>query len=355
MNDPKKELDFKSMKLFIGIDVHKKQWTVTFRTREFELRTFSMDPSPEQLYKSLTRHFPNADYYSVYEAGFCGFWIHRKLCELGIKNIVVNPADIPTKHKEKNQKGDRVDSRKLARELAERTSLDAIYIPNVEQESLRSLSRLLLQITKRTTQSKNRIKHYLHSQGVPVPARSEMPHWSRNFINWLYGVEFKYDTSKYYLEKLIRDLETERSERLKLLRKIREIIKGSKTLLYLKTVPGVGIITAFIFYAEIMDIFRFQKLDHLVSFIGIVPSIDSSDEKVKINGLTNRCNKYLRYLLIEAAWMAIRKDPAMLLAFNELIKTHDRKNAIIRIVKKLINRMRYVWKNQTEYVIAVVQ
>jgi len=101
MKKQKKILNFQGYKLFIGIDVHKKQWTVTFRFRELELRTFSMNPSPQQLFNYINKHYPNAEYHSVYEAGFCGFWIHRELCELSINNIVVNPADVPTTHKEK--------------------------------------------------------------------------------------------------------------------------------------------------------------------------------------------------------------------------------------------------------------
>jgi predicted esterase YcpF (UPF0227 family) len=87
-----------------------------------------MDPNPQKLMQHLKKNYPNAYYHSTYEAGFCGFWAHRALCKLGINNIVVNPADVPTTHKEKTQKRDKRDSRKLARELAD-GSLEAIYIP----------------------------------------------------------------------------------------------------------------------------------------------------------------------------------------------------------------------------------
>jgi len=355
MKKQKELLDFQGYKLYIGIDVHEKQWTITFRFRETELMTLSMNPSPKELLNYLKKNFPNAEYHSVYEAGFCGFWIHRELCELGINNIIVNPADVPTTHKEKTQKRDKRDSRKLARELAERTSLQAIYVPTKLQESLRLLSRLIVQVTKRSTQSKNRIKQFLHTQGIHLPPKKEISHWSRRFINWLNSIKFEYEYSKYYLDKLLRDLERERVEKLDILRQMRKIIKGNKIIRYLKTAPGIGTITAFTFYAEIMDISRFQNLDHLISYIGIIPSVEASDEKEKILGLTNRCNKFLRYLLIEAAWIAVRTDPALTLAFKKLLRTKSSQRAIIRITKKLINRLRFVWINQQEYVHAVVK
>jgi len=354
MNGHKKSLDFTGANIYIGIDVHLRQWTVTLRSAIFELRTFSMNPSPKELIEHLQLHYPNAKFYSAYEAGFCGFWIHRKLTQLGIHNMVVNPADVPTTHKDKTQKRDKRDSRKLAKALSD-NSLTPIYIPTPEQETLRLLSRLVCQVSKRTKQIKNRIKQFCHTQGIEIPKRSEMSHWSRRFINWLKSIEFEYHYAHYYLDKLLNDLEHARRQKLDLLKNIRSVIKDILTIKYLRSVPGIGLITAFAFYTEVMDIHRFKMFDKLISFIGIIPSVESSDEKEKILGLTNRCNKYLRYLLIEAAWVAARKDPALTIAFDNQLKDKCSQKAIIRIVKKLINRMRYVWINQQDYVVAVAE
>ena len=354
MNNPKKILDFKGHKLFIGIDVHLKQWTLTIRTSHIELKTFTMNPSPKQLFKYLNKHYPNAEYYSVYEAGFSGFWAHRELSLLGIKNIIVNPADVPTTHKEKTQKRDKRDSRKLANQLGGGI-LEGIYIPKREKESLRLLSRRLVQISKSSRRAKTRIKHFLHTQGIDIPKRAEISHWSARFILWLKSIEFEYDYSSLYLNELIDDLEIFRTKKLVFLRKIRAIMKGNVIMKYLRTIPGIGFIIAFTFYNEIIDIYRFQKLDHLISYIGLIPSVYSSDEKETILGITNRCNKYLRYLLVEAAWVAVRKDPALTMAYQLYLKDQEPQKAIIRITKKLVSRMRYVWKNQQEYVLAVVE
>ncbi len=96
------------------MDVHLKSWSVTILSETSVLKKYSQDASPEALHKTLTMSYPDAEYYSVYEAGFCGFWIHDRLTELGIHNIVVNPADVPTMSSEKLRKTDAVDSKKLA-------------------------------------------------------------------------------------------------------------------------------------------------------------------------------------------------------------------------------------------------
>ena len=86
---------FTGKQLFIGLDVHKKSWSVTILVDGTEHRTFTQPPDPESLNIYLQRMFPGGEYNSAYEAGFCGYAIHRRLNELGINNIVINAADIP--------------------------------------------------------------------------------------------------------------------------------------------------------------------------------------------------------------------------------------------------------------------
>ena len=147
-------LSFKNNTFFVGIDTHLKSWKVTIRNSGLELKTFSMNPSPAELYIYLTKHYPGATFNIVYEAGFCGFWPLRKFKELGLNCIIVNPADIPSSNKEKVVKTDPTDSRKLAREL-ENNSLKPIYIPDIYTEQLRSLMRLRFQDPKQVVQIRN--------------------------------------------------------------------------------------------------------------------------------------------------------------------------------------------------------
>jgi transposase len=117
----------------------------------------------------LATHYPGASYHSVYEAGFCGFWIHAKLVRLGINNIVVNPADVPTMLKEKLRKTDAVDCNKLARGLRS-GDLKGVYVPDAETLEIRSLIRLRNSIVKDSTREKNRIKSLLRFHGIDIPS-----------------------------------------------------------------------------------------------------------------------------------------------------------------------------------------
>ena len=106
------------------------------------------------------------NYFSIHKADFCGFWIHEKLTDLGINNIVVNPADVPTMSKEKLCKTDAVDCNKLVRELRP-GSLEGIYF-RADILEMRSLIRQRNLIVKDSTHAKNRIKSLLRSHGVKI-------------------------------------------------------------------------------------------------------------------------------------------------------------------------------------------
>jgi len=315
-----------------------------------------MDPKPELLHQHMHKNYPEGEYVSAYEAGYFGFWIHRHLESIGFNNIVINAADIPTSHKEKQNKTDKIDSRKIAREL-ENHSLRGIHIPEESHQQLRSLCRLRHRYVQNQTRIKNRIKGHLSSYGIVTPGNTELSHWSGNFIDWLGGIEFHHNSARDYLNFCIADLLEQRKKISDVTHLLRHYVRenGNSGLIHnIISIPGIAFVTAITFYTEIMDISRFPSLDHFCSYVGLVPSVSSSGERERERGLTSRRNCFLRHLIIESAWVAIRKDPALLLCYNDYCQRMKKQEAIIRIAKKLLNRMRHVWKNDESYVFSVV-
>ena len=349
-------IDYSGQAIFIGIDVHKKQWTITLRTGGLVLRTFSMNPSPAELHRYLTRHYPGGCYHSVYEAGFSGFWAHRELVALGIDNRVTHAADVPTSHKDRDRRNDRIDSRKLAAQL-EQGGLRANYIPGLEQDCFRSLSRQRFQLTSNLQRVKCRIKSLLNYYGITLPEQFGERCWSRCFVTWLQSLPLAYGPATLTLQFWIAELTELRQRLLAVTRHLRVYLRQEphrSVITRLRSVPGVGPVVVATLYAEIMEMTRFKNLDQLAAWVGLIPSIDASDEREHQRGITSRHNKYLRYLLVEAAWRAIRVDPALNQAFQKLCQRMKQSQAIIRIAKKLLNRIRTVWLSNTHYVRGVV-
>src|SRR5574338_610179 len=348
----KKHINFKGQNLYISIDVHKNSWFVTIRINGYKVESYSSDPSASQLSRHVQSRYSGANYYCVYEAGFSGFWIQRELERLGIKTIIVNPADVPTKDKEKKQKTDRVDSQKLAREL-EMGNLEGIYVPEVQIEQIRSLIRLRYQLVTDRSRVKNRIKSYLAFTGKLIPKELEAIKWSVRLNKYLKELEFEHKAGGKILLHNLEYLENLNQKIKQVENQLKVIIEEDKEYKQIvdriDTVPGIGFISAITFWAEIADIKRFKKFDQLCCYVGLIPSVHSSGEKQVVLGLQKRQNKYLKTLLIESAWVAVRKDPALMSSYGRLLSRMPKQKAIIKIAKKLLNRIRYVWYNDKDY------
>jgi len=108
------------------------------------------------------------------------------------------------------------------------------------------------------------------------------------------------------------------------------------------SVLGIGPHTALLFLLEAGDMRRFKGVDALNDFVGLCPDTNSSGEKERDSGITKRGNRRLRSAMIEAAWQAIRLDPALLECYRQLIKRMKGTEAITRIARKLLRRLRCV-------------
>lgn len=349
-------VDFTGQEIYVGLDTGKKSWKVCILTQELEHKTFSQPPQPGVLVSYLHRNFPGAKYRCVYEAGYFGFWIHDALRQEGVDCVVTHPADVPTKDKEKRNRNDQVDARKLARNLRNQ-ELTPLYVPVRSALEDRSLIRTRAQMVKKRTRCKNQIKAFLSFYGFTIPDELVKSHWSRYFINWLESLEFQQDSGKLALETLLNELKYLRQSIAHVTKQIRSLAKQEPYRTQVKllaSIPGISTLSAMILLTEIVDINRFKGLDELTSYVGLAPGEDSSGEQERTTGISHRRNAYLRGVLIECSWVAVRKDPALLMAFGKLSKHMPKNRAIVRIAKKLLNRIRYVLKHQEPYEPCVV-
>lgn len=343
---------FLNKNVFVGIDVHVKTWHLSIYFERVIIKSFSQIPSPKQLSAFLNKEYPGANYFAVYEAGYCGFWIHEQLNKLGVETIVINPADVPTTNKDRDRKTDKRDSKTLAKMLSA-DLLNKIYVPNKKQLDVREILRHRRCLVKDQTRIKNRIKSKLRFYGIAFPEEFSKPgsHWSNRFLEWISTIELGYDSIA--LKSFLKHLKFLRKEILELTRQIRKISKEeeySKIYNSIISAPGVGCITAMTLISEISDINRFGSMNKLASFVGLVPREHSSGEKQNIGHLSRRCNSYLRHILIEAAWCSIHRDQSLTDYYYESSLRMKKQKAIVKVARKLLSRIRLLWKSNEVYV-----
>jgi transposase len=348
------KIDWSGTQLFVGLDIHKETWVATVRTAEVFLKTFATNADKDVLLKSFERQWPGAKIKAVYEAGYFGYYLADFLNSKGIETIIVAPHTIPVAPGS-FVKTDRIDSRKLAFELA-KGSLVGIYHRSERELLDRSLIRKRRQLVKRRLQIMLQVKGELVFYGVAA-GRAASPYWSRWTIEAIKALPFKSEQYRKVLGLFVEEYQA-------LCREIR-VVDGlllelamseryKETVALLRTVPGVGPLIAMCLLLEISDIHRFQSAQKFVSYLGLTPSEFSSGNALRKGSLTGMGHSYLRTLLVQAAWTAIRRDPVLMMKYQRLCVGKSKGKAIIGVAKSLANRIRRVWLYREAYATGVV-
>ncbi len=344
-------IDYSGKTIYVGIDIHKKDWQVGLFYEDLVLGNHRIKSDEVLLVDLLQERYPGASFKCVYESGAWGFTLQRALSQQGIDCIVVHAGDVPGSDKEKKNKTDKVDALRLARHHAS-GNLNAIHVPDELLQKERSLIRYRKSLRGDLNRAKNRLKSLLKFQGIVIAPQFDNSHWSKNFIEWVRERTIVDKELFWVIELKLEQIESLRQLLLKAERRVRELMRTStyvSAVKQLTAIPGIGPLTSSLFLLEIGDIRRFKGFDALNCFVGFYPGSDSSGEKQRSTGLSNRKHTQLRTMLIEAAWKAIAKDPAMLDAYKQLTKRMEGTKAIIRIARKLLRRMRSVLLSGQEY------
>lgn len=348
------KISFKGQKIFVGIDVHKNKWSVTCLTESGYKHTYTQKASAIDLATFLNRNFPEGEYHAVYEAGFTGFSTYYALEQCSINCIVVHPADVPTSQYEEVMKSDRIDSEKLARSLRS-GDLKPIYVRQVENLDDRAVVRLRTAIQKEASRYKIRAKHLLMTNGVELPAEfvETRGRWTSKLIKWMRQDVNLLSSTRLSMDMLLDQVELTRKSTLAATRQLRNLSRSDKykeRFELLMSIPGIGQIVAMTLLTEIYDFSRFPNERKFAHYLGLIPTSHSSGDEIIHGEKTFRGNKELGPMIVEASWVAIRKDMGLSAAFTNYCKRMKPHKAIIRIARKLSNIIYAVMKTEKAYV-----
>lgn len=353
MSNQSYEENSKVQNVYIGLDVHLKQWHVCIIQGDIVRKPFMQAPTAAALLSHLQRNYPDMKYYSAYEAGMSGLSIHYALEEAGITNIVFNPADIAQSNKERKRKTDAIDARKIARELAAGT-LNCIHLVPKTRWADRTILRQRQSIVHDLTRQKIRLRHLLHSNGIEIPQEYSKGKWPMAFLEWIKNTAKSscpesLATTMQMKVKAMEGLGDQLKEVNKQLKALMDSKDYSESYQLLMSVPGVGNITATTLLLECGDLTAFSSADKFCAYIGLIPDMDQSDDHEGKCGMTRRRHNTLRYMLTECAWRAISEDEVLSLLYAKYCKSMPKTKAIIKIAHKLAKIIKFVLRNKTKY------
>jgi len=253
----------------------------------------------ERLARRLNKGHAELEF--CYEAGPCGYGIHRQLTNLGHKCIVVATSKIPRAPGERI-KTDRRDSQKLAI-LHRSGDLTPVWVPDELHEAMRDLTRARIDASIQLTRSRNQLLAFLlrHGRIYPSPGK----HWTHRHRSWLAGQTFAQPAHQIVFQDYMEAVFTAMERRDQLIGRIETLVPAwsmGPLVEALRGLRGLDMLSAVTFVAAVGDLNRFDTPRQLMAYLGLVPSEHSSGGRVGRGGITKTGNREARRMLIEAAW-----------------------------------------------------
>jgi transposase len=330
--------------LIIGVDYHPSDQYIAFADTETgecgERRLNHSSGEAEKFYRELAARRMRVRV--GMEATGYSRWFERLLAELGIEVWIGDAAEIRTKRVRK-QKTDRNDAGLLLKLLLE-NNFPKIWVPGPENRDLRQL----LWHRHRLVQMRTRIMNQLQALAMNEGQRRKKKLWNEQGRAQLEKLPLAtwasrrrqdllelLDRMNPTIEELTRAIEQEARKRLEVLR--------------LMTHPGVGPITALAFVLIIGTPERFKCGKQIGSYVGLIPSEDSSAGHQRLGHITKQGSSLLRFLLGEAAQAAARCDADWRRRYMHLAMRRQRNIAKVAMARRLAVRLYWMWRNDWQY------
>jgi len=286
----------------VGLDVHKATVVAAIlpRTAARPTQTVTIQNCPKAIERLVGRVSDEARVVFVYEAGPCGYQVHRQITEMGRNCVVVAPGLTPVRPGDR-VKTDRRDAEKLAR-LYRAGELTEIYVPNCVEEAARDLVRIREDALEDRLRARHRLSKFLLRQGRVY---RETKAWGVAHRAWLRRQRFEWQPLQQTFEGNLRAVEEAEARLESLDQQVLDFAQSGPyrtAVRYLRSLKGVETLGALTLAVETLDFGRFERAPAYMSLTGLVSSERSSGGKERRGSITKAGNAHLRRILVEAAW-----------------------------------------------------
>jgi len=310
--------------LYLGIELSRKKWklgfsdgkaprarVVTMAARDWEALGREVDKAGQRFGLAAS-----AVVNSCYEAGREGFWVHRALEQMGIKNLVVDAASIDVKRR-KRAKTDRKDAEQLVRQLirycrGERDVWSVVRVPTEESEDARQLHRDMAVLQRERQQHRMRIQSLLFTQGLDLQVTVKLMKQLDSLRCW--NGEPLPEAMTERIRREYRRLEAAEQDLAMLKRQQQRKLKTDKTVAMgkvrkLQRLSGIAMTSSWVFVMEFFGWREFHNRREVGSALGMTPTPYQSGDSSHEQGISHGGNRRVRTMAVEIAWSWLRYQP----------------------------------------------
>lgn len=278
------------------------------------------------------------------ESGTYIYQIYDELTELGYK-IKVAHAKKLRRITQSSIKHDDKDAEDIARQMLVR-DFPECFILNKEQRENRELVRMRIKIVQEQTRTKNRIRMLLGRFRLKVKSKS--PFTNEGIVE-LKQLDLP-TYAKRSLEILIRNLEHVKREIKYIDKELEVIAEKLPEVKLLRTIPSIGPFSSITFLVELAEWRRFKRVKDLSAYVGVIPTMLGSANKMYYGRMRFDGNKSIRYAFNRAAEHAIKmKNGDFYRYFTRLYPKKKRRTAVAAVSHKMLRVCYGVLKSGEPY------
>jgi transposase len=329
--------------IIIGADYHPAFQQIAFvdsETGELKELRLGHREEAEEFYRDLAAK--GIKVRVGMEASGHARWFERLLAELHFELWMGDAAEIRSKRVRK-QKTDRQDAQLILRLLLE-DRFPRIWVPSGENRDLRQL----LWHRHRMVQTRTRLMNQLQAVALNEGLRRKKGLWREAGRKQLESFRLAPWASRRRRD-LLEWLDRLNPMIAELSAAIEQEVEKCPEAQRLRTHPGVGSLTALAFVLIIGSTERFQCGKRIASYLGLVPSEESSGDRRRLGHITKQGNSLLRFLLVEAAQVTVRSDREWRGRFFHLAMRRGRKIAKVAMARRLAVRLYWMWRKGWNY------
>lgn len=321
-------IGFEEPVLALSFELSKKRWVLEFRpslstrVREVIVPAGDLDGISRQIARAKEHFELPADFPTVscFEAGRDGFWLHRHLESIGVKNVVIDPASVEVNRQMRRRKTDRLDAKRFVTKLIQYVQGDhhvwrVVRVPSEDTEDRRRLHRELERLKKEKTQHRNRIRSLLVTRGI------ELESFPRDVAAFL--EEARDRLGRPVPPQLKGELIREGARLNLVLDQIREVESAQRAALRapaeespqaemvraLSQLRGIGPASAWILVQEVFGWRTFSNRREVGSMAGLTGTPYNTGESDREQGISKAGNRRVRSLMVELGWGWLRLQP----------------------------------------------
>jgi transposase len=259
-------------------------------------------------------------------------WLYDQLGRIASRVVPAHPRQL-RKNKRKN---DRIDAERLAKLLL-LEMVPVVWVPPVDIRGWRSLIEYRRRLLASRTAAKNALQALVHSCGLDLPRSL----FTKKGRAWLAEQVWASPLQRLQVHSSLANIDQLSGQIQEVTKELNRLGQDNPSVRLLRTIPGVGPRTAEAFVAYVGDPKRFARACQVSTYFGLVPCQDSSAGKERLGHITKEGPSLVRWLLVEAAWQAVRRCPSLKARLERLQRGQPqrKRTAVVAIASHLARAM----------------